>query len=122
MTNEHIKEKYGIEPIMKEMWVWDDDNEMAITGIVAYKMHHRYPYLTLFENGSWAAYRNASEINPNEKEIKVGDKGYFWDSKDSGYVYTVFSKMNENNVHFPYMTDGYGAFINFSHEKQPWME
>jgi hypothetical protein len=37
MTNEEINEKYGIEPIMREMWVWDDDITKAKLKLVLVK-------------------------------------------------------------------------------------
>ena len=37
MTTEQIREKYGIEPIMKEMWVWDDDKQEVELLLVLYK-------------------------------------------------------------------------------------
>ena len=121
MTNEQIKEKYGIEPIMKEMWVWDDDKLDTQFKLVLYKDNYKtywYKCLSGF-------YANASETNPNEpKQPQVGDKGYFWDD-ETYYAYDVISSiintngikdLNAFNAHFS------GNYKNFSHEKQPWMK
>ena len=128
MTNEEIKEKYNIEPIMKEMWVWDDDPEDACLSLVAYKCpcpEDHYPYFTIDNDGDTGYFQCVSETNPNElKQPKVGDIGYFWDD-ETYYAYDVISSIiNTNgikdlrafNAHFS------GNYKNFSHEKQPWMK
>ena len=104
---DEIKNKYGIELIGKGMWVWDDDIskaklKMSVTGKTT----------------------NASDTNPNYKEPKVGDKGFFWDD-ETYYAYDVITSIiNTNgvkdlrafNAHFS------GNYKHFSHEKQPWMK
>ena len=122
MSKEEIKEKYGIEPIMKEMWVWDVDPEKAFfTMVINRRNQVNYPYKVVDGN----IFRNASDTNPNDpKQPQVGDKGYFWDD-ETYYAYDVIlSIINTNgikdlrafNAHFS------GNYKNFSHEKQPWMK
>ena len=127
MSKEEIKEKYKIEPILKEMWVWDE-LEKAILILVAFEdlsKKFQYPFVTCSKDGMVRMFANASETNPNEpKQPKVGDKGYFWDD-ETYYAYDVIlSIINTNgikdlrafNAHFS------GNYKNFSHEKQPWMK
>jgi hypothetical protein len=123
MTNEEIKEKYGIEMIGKEMWVWNDDPKRAFFTLVIHRRMNQlnYPYKAV----DGTIFRNASETNPNEpKQPQVGDKGFFWDD-ETYYAYDVISSIiNTNgikdlrafNAHFS------GNYKNFSHEKQPWMK
>jgi hypothetical protein len=121
MNNNEIKEKYGIEPIMKEMWVWDDDGKEAIKVFVLFNYTDKkfiHQYSVIKENKRQVYYKNASETNPNEKEPKVGDKGYFWDDEESYYYGTCGNIYTEHN--FPFATS-YKEFRYFSHEKQPWM-
>ena len=125
MENKEILEKYGIEPIMLEMWVWDDDITKAKLKLVLVKdlsKKLKYSYIT------WNKYRmlgmnlNASKNNPNEtKEAKVGDMGYFWDN-EKGYIYSKLIAI-DHEQDLPYLSD-FNAYFNkhFSHEKQPWMK
>ena len=116
MTNEEIKEKYKIEPIMKEMWVWDDDVKKARLDFVFCNDNSLYPYFAKSAN-----FKNASETNPNEpKKPKVGDKGYFWDNED-GYVFCELTNICQDGRPPYYAIIGIW-FYNFSHEKQPWMK
>jgi hypothetical protein len=126
MTKKQINEKYGIELIGKEMWVWDNHPEDACLSLVMYKSHKSdYPYTIIDKHGNTEFFKYASETKPNEtKEPKVGDKGYFWDD-ETYYAYDVISSIiNTNgikdllafNAHFS------GNYKNFSHEKQPWMK
>jgi hypothetical protein len=124
MTNEEIKEKYKIELIMKEMWVWDDDPKDACLSLVAYKCpcpEDHYPYLIIDKHGNTEFFKYASERNPNEpQEPKVGDIGYFWDF-EKAYAYGALIKIYENQTH-KYAACINSFFINFSKEKQPWMK
>lgn len=123
MTNEEIKEKYGIEPIMKEMWVWDEYMKQATFRLVLFfDNEDNMPYCTLGIDNDFVGYINASETNPNEIEPKIGDKGYFWDDEESSYCFDTLAIILES---FP---EQYGArilgthFKHFSHEKQTWMK
>jgi hypothetical protein len=123
MSKEEVKEKYGIEPIMKEMWVWNDDQENAFLCFVIYKKHkNKYPYITINKDRYGDIFKNASDTNPNKtKEPKVGDVGYFWslDIK-KGYTYGILNAINFN--HWPFVCDSGVSFTHFSTEKQPWMK
>jgi hypothetical protein len=80
MTKKELKEKYGIELIGKEMWVWDDDPKKAFFTLVIHRRNQvNYPYIVV----DGTIFRNASEINPNNKQPQVGDIGYFWDDEES---------------------------------------
>ena len=122
MSNNEIKEKYGIEPIMKEMWVWNDDKvntELMFVLAKDYSSDHCYSCYKTNKDFFWK--KNASETNPNDKEIKIGDKGYFWDN-ERGYYYGEL-----NSIYYPdpkrYQCSALDMwFKNFSHEKQPWMK
>jgi hypothetical protein len=118
MSNEQIKEKYGIELIGKEMWVWDDDKLDAQFRLVLYKNNDKtHSYKCLF-----GFYANASETNPNEpKQPKVGDKGFFW-NKEDGYVFSDLIYIDHDGSSIPYYCSLELWFRNFSHEKQPWMK
>jgi hypothetical protein len=119
MTNEEIKEKYGIEPIMKEMWVWDDDPEKAFFTLVIHRRMNQVDYPYKVVEGILFPY--ASETNPNEPQApKVGDMGYFWDFQKA-YAYGELIKIYENQTH-KYVSCTNSFFINFSKEKQPWMK
>jgi hypothetical protein len=116
MISEELKEKYGIEPIMKEMWVWDDYVRKARLDFVFCKDNSLYPYFAKSAN-----FRNASETNPNEpQEPQVGDIGYFWDFQNA-YAYGELIKIYENQTH-KYAACTNSFFINFSKEKQFWMK
>jgi hypothetical protein len=123
MTNEQIKEKYGIELIGKEMWVWDNDPEKAFLWLVIYKKpENKFPYITIDKDGDADYFKYASDTNPNEpKQPKVGDMGYFW-SLDitKGYTYGILNAINFN--HWPFVCDSGVSFTHFSHDKQPWMK
>jgi len=123
MSNEEINEKYGIEPIMKEMWVWDNDPEDACLSLVMYyRPKCDYPYQGIDKIGYKDFFKYASETNPNEtKQPKVGDMGYFWslDIK-KGYTYGILNAINFN--HWPFVCDSGVSFTHFSTEKQPWMK
>jgi hypothetical protein len=124
MSNEQINEKYGIEPIMREMWVWDDDVRKAGLEFVFCKDNCKdnpsyfYPYFAKSAN-----FKNASETNPNEpRQPKMGDMGYFWDDDRAGYAYGVLDEIDNTDT-YCYESNYLGtAFMNFSHEKQPWMK
>jgi hypothetical protein len=116
---DEIKNKYGIELIGKEMWVWDEDPKDAKLDFVTFKAlrHTNYPFKTVNFNG----YANASETNPNEpQDPQVGDIGYFWDF-EKAYAYGALIKIYENQTH-KYAACTNSFFINFSKEKQPWMK
>jgi hypothetical protein len=119
-TNEEIKEKYGIEPIMKEMWVWDEDPEKAFFTLVIHRRMNQvnYPYKVV----EGTIFINASDTNPNEpKEPKVGDMGYFWDEEKVFYAYGLLEGIDKEDT-FPYLCVGLSWHQHFSHEKQPWMK
>jgi hypothetical protein len=124
MTNEEIKKKYGIEPIVREMWVWDDDPEDACLSLV---MCHKcdyvlYPYTIIDKHGNTEFFKYASETNPNNKEPKVGEVGYFWDDNDKeSYLCSVLKNIVHDGRPAYYCSLGFW-FTNFSHEKQPWMK
>jgi len=125
MSNNEIKEKYGIEPIMKEMWVWDEDKTESELLLVLFKRPQGditdYPFFAINNLGGTGCYSNISETNPNDKEPKVGDWGYFWDDEESGeYLYAKLTNIEKFGS--KYDTYGYGIFVNFSLEKQPWMK
>jgi hypothetical protein len=113
---DEIKDKYGIEMIGKEMWVWDDDKLDAQFRLVLYKDNIKtYSYKSFF------GFKNSSETNPNEpQDPQVGDIGYFWDSQKA-YAYGALIKIYENQTH-KYAACTNSFFINFSKEKQPWMK
>jgi len=126
MSPEQIKKKYGIEPIMKEMWVWFSDEKLATKQFVLCKENtseNDADPLFVYEDGTVFYYTNASETNPNEKEPKVGDKGYFWDD-ERYYVYDSLYSISDthglNNIR-GFNSLFCGCFVNFSHEKQSWM-
>lgn len=127
MSNEQIKEKYGIEPIMKEMWVWDEDKTESELLLVLYKRPQGditdYPFFAINNLGGTGCYSNISETNPNDKEPKIGDKGYFWDDsfiKDGSYIFTKIRTLSDNKT-YKFVTPYGSYFQHFSHEKQPWM-
>jgi hypothetical protein len=121
MTNEQIKEKYGIELIGKEMWVWDNDPEKAFLWLVIYKKpENKFPYITIDKDGDADYFKYASETNPNEpKQPQVGDVGYFWDEENE-YIYSKLRSIYPGDS-LPYFCSLELWFSNFSHEKQPWM-
>jgi len=124
MTNEQIKEKYGIEPIMKEMWVWDDKTDAEKVLVLFNDKTYNRPYVCYNSDKEVCYYKNASERNPNDKEPKVGDKGYFWDD-ERYYAYDLLN--NIIDTHGISSMRGFrssfcGDFQHFSHEKQPWMK
>jgi hypothetical protein len=119
MSNEEINEKYGIELIGKEMWVWDNDPKRAFFTLVILRRMNQlnYPYKAV----DGTIFRNASEINPNDpKQPQVGDLGYFWDEE---YEY-IYSKLRDIDPidEFPYLSNLNTYSVYFSHEKQPWMK
>jgi hypothetical protein len=120
MNNQGIKQKYGIEPIMKEMWVWNIAEENATKRLVLFFHGTEKRYFTLDFEDNFMYFPNASETNPNEKEIKVGDKGYFWNDENE----FVFSKLRDIDTSdlLPYLCNLNAWFKYFSHEKQPWMK
>jgi hypothetical protein len=126
MSKEELKEKYGIEPIMKEMWVWDYDIKEATSELVVFKEVNIDPeytpfYFTWHKNSTVGINTNASDTNPNEpQEPQVGDIGYFWDFQKA-YAYGAIIKIYENQTH-KYAACTNSFFINFSKEKQPWMK
>jgi hypothetical protein len=122
MSNEEIKEKYGIEPIMKEMWVWHDHIEDAFFWLVVYKDSKYEPlYVIIDQHGDTDYFKYASETNPNEpKKPQVGDIGYFWDDEES-YLCSVLKNIVNDGRPAYYSSIGLW-FSNFSHEKQPWMK
>jgi hypothetical protein len=118
MTNEEIKEKYGIEMIGKEMWVWDDDKLDTQFKLVLYKDNNK-TYCYKCRSGFYA---NASETNPNEpKKPKRGDMGYFWNDDEVSYAYGKLEGI-DNLDPFPYLCEGFSWHQHFSTEKQPWMK
>jgi hypothetical protein len=117
MTTEEIKEKYGIEPIMKEMWVWHDNPKDAKLYFVVFKI---FRYGHPFRTANDEVFINASETNPNYKEPKVGDIGYFWDDEES-YLCSVLKNIVNDGRPAYYCSLGLW-FTNFSKEKQPWMK
>jgi hypothetical protein len=118
---DEIKNKYGIELIGKEMWVWDNHPEDASLLLVMYKRPGcDYPYTIIDKHGNTEFFKYASETNPNYKEPKVGDIGYFWDFQKA-YAYGALIKIYENQTH-KYAACINSFFINFSKEKQPWMK
>lgn len=123
MTNEQIKEKYGIEPIMKEMWVWDNHPKDACLLLVIYKSPGcDYHYQCIDKVGYKDLFYYASETNPNEpKEPKVGDVGYFWNEFKVFYTYGLLMGIN-NKVQLPYICEDLSSHSHFSHDKQPWMQ
>ena len=122
MSNEEIKEKYGIVPIMKEMWVWHDNIEDAFFCLVVCKdCKYEFPYLIIDEDGGTNYYKHASETNPNEpKQPKGGDIGYFWDDEES-YLCSVLKNIVNDGRPAYYCSLGLW-FTNFSKEKQTWMK
>ena len=118
MSNEEIKEKYGIEMIGKEMWVWDGNPKDAKLDFVVFKI---FRYGHPFRTANDEVFINASETNPNYKEPKVGDKGYFW-NKEDGYVFSDLMYIDHDGSSIPYYCSLELWFRNFSHEKQPWMK
>jgi hypothetical protein len=122
MTKEEIKEKYGIELICKEMWVWDSGATNAVIMFVVVKdSNTNFPYVSYSKNNVKLSFRNASETNPNEpKQPQVGDIGYFWDDEES-YLCSVLKNIVNDGRPAYYCSLGFW-FTNFSKEKQPWMK
>jgi hypothetical protein len=117
MTNEEIAEKYGIEPIMKEMWVWDNPKIVEKHFVIGFIPKGCVGFLTIKDMSIVNFFNYASETNPNDKEIKVGDKGYFWDDES----FYLFGKLHYIKFgRFIHLATDL-TFQNFSHEKQPWM-
>jgi hypothetical protein len=127
MSKEEIKEKYDIEPVMKEMWVWDYDIKEARLELVVFKEVNLDPeytpfYFTWHKNSTVGISTNASETNPNEpKQQKVGDVGYFWNDDKVSYAYGKLEGI-DNLDPFPYLCEGFSWHQHFSHENQPWMK
>lgn len=125
MTNLEIQEKYGIELINKEMWVWDEDISLACRCFVVEKVIDRdRGYYGYAENRSCSSYINASETDPRIKqEPCIGDKGYFWDKEDYIYVYAKIHHIDKEQED-PYVSDipGLMPFKYFSLTKQTWMK
>ena len=123
MTKEELKEKYGIEPIMKEMWVWDNHPKDACLLLVIYKSPgFDYHYQCIDKVGYKDLFKYASETNPNEpQQPQVGDKGYFW-NKEDGYVFSDLMYIDHDGSSIPYYCSLGLWFTNFSKEKQPWMK
>jgi hypothetical protein len=119
---DELKDKYGIEMIGKEMWVWDNGPEDAFLCLVIYKdPEANFPYITIDKHGHSEFFINASETNPNEpQEPKVGDIGYFWDDQKA-YSYGELIYFYDKQPH-KYLTCTNSYFINFSKDKQPWMK
>lgn len=128
MTKEQITEKYGVEFIAREMWVWDYAPENAFLWLVMYKNPKaQFPYITIDKYGDKDFFRHASETDPNEpqepQKPKVGDVGYFWDDKECGYAYAYGVLDEIDNTDLPFISNYFGTcFHNFSHDKQPWMQ
>jgi hypothetical protein len=122
MTKEELKNKYGIELIGKEMWVWDNEPEDAFFWLVIYKKpENKFPYITIDKDGGADFFKYASDTNPNEpRQPQVGDKGYFWDDEES-YLCSVIKNIFQDGRPPYYCSLGLW-FTNFSHEKQPWMK
>ena len=123
MITEEIKKKYGIEPIMREMWVWNDDQEDAFLCFVIYKKpEYKYPYITINKDRYGDIFKNASDTNPNKtKEPKVGDKGYFWNDDGVFYAYGKLEEIYKEDG-LSYLCEYLSWHRHFSHEKQPWMK
>lgn len=118
MTSEQIKQKYGIELILKEGWCWDGDRTKAEKCFCVAKYDGSYPYECCFENHSSDFFYNFSETNPNSKEPQIGDWGWFWDDKVTNIA--SFSKLKsifENN----FVSENDYIFQNFSHEKPSFL-
>jgi hypothetical protein len=121
MTKKEIREKYGIELIGKEMWVWDDDQEDAFLCFVIYKKpENEFRYDTIDKDRYGDIFKHASDTNPKYKEPKVGDIGYFWDDEES-YLCSVLKNIIQDGRPPYYCSLGLW-FTNFSKEKQPWMK
>ena len=122
MTNEEIKEKYGIEPIMKEGWCWDDDNdkETLKRWYCVYKdSDDEFSYNCILElNNANASYTNFSDTDPNIIEPKVGDWGWFWNDEKHGAYYGKLVNMYDNRL----CAEGLFCYTNFSHEKPDFFE
>jgi hypothetical protein len=123
MSNEEINKKYGIEPIMKEMWVWDENVRRARLEFVFCKANctdnspYPYPYFAKSAN-----FINASETNPNEpRQPKVGDVGYFWNDDGVFYAYGKLEEIYKEDG-LSYLCEYLSWHRHFSHEKQPWMK
>jgi len=126
MTKEQIAEKYGIELIMREMWVWDSDKAEANLRLVTFKPKDttfvNNPYFTWSKQGSINMYSNASDTNPNDpQEPKIGDLGYFWDKDEVFYAYGKLRGIDKEDV-LPYLCEGLSWHPHFLHKKQPWMK
>ena len=122
MSNNEIKDKYGIEPIMKEMWVWDDDKTEVEKVLVLFNDRtYNRPYVCYSSDKEFCYYKYASETNPNDKEPKVGDKGYFWDN-ERGYYYGELNSIYCSDTKRYQCSALDMWFKNFSHDKQPWMK
>lgn len=132
MTNEQIKEKYGIEPIMKEGWCWDDDKGKAEKCFCLGKVNRENsPFLIYLSDINYTAtFQNFSETNPNIKEPKVGDWGWFWNENSTDW--SLYGKIIEfqkkptkyiaeiGEVSFGIIQLSNG-FDNFSHQKPDFL-
>jgi hypothetical protein len=122
MTLKQLKERHGIELIGKEMWVWDDDIELAKLDLVLHKrIEQGSLYYKCYYKCFFKYYKNASDTNPNEpKQPKVGDMGYFWDDEES-YLCSVLKNIVHDGRPAYYCSLGLW-FANFSRQKQSWMK
>jgi len=66
-------------------------------------------------------FRNFSETNPNSKEPKVGDWGWFWDNEtERSAIYGELLEINKDK-RLIYKSER-GFKINFSHEKPNFLK
>lgn len=65
MTLEEIKTQYGFEPIMKEMYVWDNIKIVTKQFVIGFIPKNNYGYLAIREKEYVNFYNHASETDPN---------------------------------------------------------
>lgn len=120
MTNQEIKEKYGIEPVMKEGWCWDDDKTIAKKCLCLYKDldgdYIFYCYLEYSDIESY--YKNFSETDPNIIEPKVGDWGWFSNTGSKRLIYDKLIIIHSDRFE---ANEG-GLFDNFSITKPDFLK